>query len=422
MSAVNGRKALGAAMTALFIVSGFGRSQVGAGVPPAASDPHAAKIETRTGEERVTLPFRMAGNHVVIPITIEGTRLDVILDTGMPTDGVLLYRNARVARLNLAAEDGMKAHVAGAGSESKHMAADIVTGLTLDIAGLRLTNAKAIVAPPVPGFLSDHDGVIGAALFTRYVVTLDFDARLMTLQNAKAWTPRSDATAVPLTMREGFAFAEIVVMARDGRRTPAKVVVDLGASHAISLNIGETQGIEAPSGAIRTILGRGIGGEVRGQVGRLAGIELGGIVVRDVVATFPDRKHQRPGGMDFEGGNLGSGLLQHFHVSFDYSRNRMYLAPNKAFDRPFEWDMSGLRLEPDGQGGVRVLEISAASPAEAAGIKTGDVLARVDGKTVREQDLHDLKQQLRRDGVKMALMLTRNGKTLERTILLKRLV
>src|SRR5262249_47068472 len=296
-------------------------------------------------------------------ITIQGTKLEVVLDTGMPMDGVMLYRNDKVARLNLVPEKGAHARLGGAGSESSNVAADIVQGLTIDVEGLTLTNAKAIVTPPVKGFVRDNDGVIGASLFGPFVVSIDFDANRVVLDDPKSWSPPKDAAAVPLTVQRNFAFADVVVLTPEGKRIPTRVVVVLGASPPISLNVGGTEGIEVPAGAIRTVLGRGLGGEIRGRVGRLAGLELGGVVLHDVVATFPDAEHQRPGGMSMEGGNLGTDVLQHFQVTFDMARRKMYLLPNKGFDRPFEWDMSGLSIEPDEKDGLRVANIVAGSPA-----------------------------------------------------------
>src|SRR5262249_52487635 len=155
------------------------------------------------------------------------------------------------------------------------------------------------------------------------------------------FTPPAGAAKVPLTLAHNMPYADLVVLTRDGKKIPTRVVVDLGAGHPISLNIGATTGIEAPEGAIRANIGGGSSGVLPGRVGRLAGVELGGILLRDVVATFPDEEHQRPGGMNSEGGNLGNGLLQHFNVTFDYSRAAMLLKPNKGFERAFEWDMSG---------------------------------------------------------------------------------
>jgi PDZ domain-containing protein len=382
----------------------------------------AAKVEVRSSDGRVTVPFRLSGNHIVIPISIQGTRLDAILDTGMPMDGVMLYRNGKVGRLTLAAQEGMQARVGGAGSETDTVAADIVPGLTIDVGNLRLTDAIATVMPPVPGFVGDHDGVIGASLFRNFAVAIDFDAGRITLQDPKRWAPPAGATVVPIAIERNMPFAQVVVLTREGRRIPTKVVVDLGAAHPISLNIGATEGIEAPAGAIQANIGRGISGVLRGQVGRIAGLEVGDVALHDVVATFPEREHQRPGGMNSVGGNLGTGLLQHFNVTFDYAHRKLYLAPNKSFDRPFEWDMSGLWLEPDGKDVLRVSAIVANSPAASAGFEVGDVLEKVDGRDVTQTDLPTLTQQFRQEGGVFAITLTRDGRQVEATLRLKRLV
>jgi hypothetical protein len=418
-------RAVAAAIGAAAILGGVIR----AGEP----EPHAvpmhgpeamppAKVEVRSRDGRVTIPFHLSSNHLVIPVLIQGTSLDAVLDTGMPMDGIILYRNDKVARLELPARGGMQAHVAGAGSETVAAAADMVQGLTLDIADLRLTDANALVMPPVKTFAPDHDGVIGYSIFRNFVVAIDFDQNRITLHDPKSFTPPAGAVALPITLERNIAFTDIGVLTADGQRIPAKVVVDLGASHAISLNVGTVAGLEAPAGAVRAIVGRGVSGVLRGRVGRVAGIDLGGLVVKDVVATFPDKEFQRPHGMNSEGGNLGSGILQHFQVVFDYGRGTLYLTPNKSFDKSFEWDMTGLWLDPDERAALRVGDIVANSPAEAAGLKVGDIVTRVNGKGVSAKDLPVLFKDFRQEGTVMALTLSRDGKPLEATLRLKRLV
>jgi len=412
------RKRLAAAVGVLMLLGN--RALAHAPHGPEAMPP--AKAEIRSKDGKVTIPFHVSSNHVVIPLTLQGVRLEVVLDTGMPMDGIMLYRNDKVGGLDLPVETGMQAHVGGAGSESAAAAADIVQGLTLDIEDLRLKDAKAIVMPPVRTFAPDHDGVIGFSIFRHFVVAIDFDASRITLYDPKRWTPPAGAATLPLTLEANLPFADIGVLTAEGKRIPTRVVVDLGAGHPISLNLGQTAGIEVPEGALRAIVGRGISGVLRGQVGRIAGIDLGGTVVKNVVAMFPDKEFQRPHGMNSEGGNLGSGILQHFNIAFDYGRGTLYLTPNKAFDRPFEWDMTGLWLDPDDQAALRVGNIVPNSPAEAAGLKVGDVVAQVNGREVSARDLPVLFQQFRKEGETLGMTLTRDGKPIEATLRLKRLI
>jgi hypothetical protein len=326
-----------------------------------------------------------------------------------------------VAQMHHPDHDLPGAHVEVRSADGR-VAADVALDLTIDIGDLRLSGARAIVAPPIPGFTSYQEGVIGASLFRNFVVAIDYDTGRITLQDPKRYVPAKDAVSVPLTLEHNMPFAEVTVLGPGGRRIPARVVVDLGVAHQISLNTGTAEGLEPPAGAIRTIIGQGVGGSVRGQVGRIAGVDLGGVIVKDVVATFPDREHQNPAGMKAGNGILGDGLLQRFHVAFDYAHNRMLLSPNKAFDQPFEWDMSGLWLQPEVDDALRVASVVADSAAAQAGLASGEILARVNGKPVAAADLPALRRQLRQAGQVLEVTVMRDGKPIDATLRLRRQV
>jgi len=316
----------------------------------------------------------------------------------------------------------MKARIAGAGGDGGGVEADIADGLTVDLGDLRLTQARAIVTPRLPGLADYHDGVIGASLFKNFVVAIDYEARRITLHDPKGWKPPREAKMVPFSLRHNAPFVEVTVLGAGGRRTPATVVVDLGAGHPISLNLGAVDGLEAPDGAIRAIVGFGVSGRLPGRVGRIGGLEIGGMTLRNVVATFPDSDVQRPGGEDFRGGNLGNQVLQRFNVAFDYRNNRMALTPNKSFDRPFEWDMSGLWLLPDAQGSLRVDFVVDDSPARQAGVLVGDVVTRMNGREVTAGDLPTLRETLRRPGQRLDLTVLRDGKPVSLSFTTSRMV
>jgi hypothetical protein len=387
----------------------------GAELPP-------AKMEVRSPDGKVTVPFTLVNNHVVFPMTVQGTRLDIVLDTGMPMDGLMLYGTAKVAAMKLSYAPGMKARIGGAGAESRGVEADLAQDLTADIGDLHLEGMRAIVTPPIPALAAYHDGVIGATLFRNFVVAIDYDARRITLHDPASWAPPENATAVPLTLEHNTPFADVVVLTADGRRLPATVVVDLGAGHPISLNLGSIDGLKAPAGAIHAVIGLGVSGRLQGKVGRIAGLEIGGLRLKDVVATFPDRDSQHPGGMQERGGNLGDGVLQRFNVAFDYTQRRLVLAPNREFARPFEWDMSGLFIQPDAAGALRIENIVEKSPARAAGLAAGDILTEVNGRVVTVDDLPTLRETLRTDGKVLEMKVLRDGKPMAATFTTARLV
>ena len=75
----------------------------------------------------------------------------------------------------------------------------------------------------------------------------------------------------------------------------------------------------------------GIGGATGSMPARLDSVEFGGVslyhvdtdVMRSTNGAFADR---------FDAGNVGLGILRNFIVTFDESRNAMYLKKSTAFD------------------------------------------------------------------------------------------
>lgn len=406
-----------AAASIFFIATGGAVAQGhhgGGGMP-------AAEVEVRSADGRVTIPFELKNNHVIIPISVNGSKFDVILDTGMPMDGLMLYGTEKVEKLGFEYA-GFKAQIGGAGGEGSHIEADIAQGVTIDVEDLRLKNATTIVAPPMHHFTSYHDGVIGASLFNNFVVDINYDENRIELYDPKTYSPPKNAAVLPLTFEHNVPYAEVTVTTADGREIPLKVVVDLGASHGISLNVDTSDAIEVPAKAVRTIIGRGVSGEVRGQVGRIRSLELGGISLANVVATFPDREHQHPGGMNSRNGNLGDGVLNRFNVIFDYAHERMLLVPNEQFGDPFEWNMSGMRLEAGEDASLRIGSIIENSPAAKAGLAVDDVVTHVNGRAVTSKDMFELREQMKQAGEVLEITATRAGKPLEVKLKLRRMV
>ena len=113
-----------------------------------------------------------------------------------------------------------------------------------------------------------------------------------------------------------------------------KLVVDTGGSHVLSLDVGSKPEIRLPEGATKTILGRGVGGEITGYTGQVKTFQLGGQTLENVSAIFPDSSSGITG-IGGRQGSLGAGVLRRFKIIYDYSRERMIVEPNKFFDEPF---------------------------------------------------------------------------------------
>jgi C-terminal processing protease CtpA/Prc len=100
----------------------------------------------------------------------------------------------------------------------------------------------------------------------------------------------------------------------------------------------------------------------------------------------------------------------------------MVLERGRRFDEPFEYDMTGMVLDPRGIERRSIDAVLAGSPAEQAGVQPGDVLVSVDGEPVAAMGPDRLRRALRRDGAEVTLTLERGSTILEMRLRLRRLV
>ena len=86
-------------------------------------------------------------------------------------------------------------------------------------------------------------------------------------------------------------------------------------------------------------------------------------------------------------GNLGTGILSRFCITFDYRAHTLTFLPNPNADAPFPLENPGLSITQNDSNELTVLSVRVGSPAEAAGIHAGDAIVAVNGASVRKQHL-----------------------------------
>ena len=79
-----------------------------------------------------------------------------------------------------------------------------------------------------------------------------------------------------------------------------------------------------------------------------------------------------------DAGNVGTGILKQFNITFDYLHHRLYFEKNANFGQPDVFNRSGLAVQITAEGPV-VATVLENSPAAEAGISAGDLLTAIDG-------------------------------------------
>lgn len=286
------------------------------------------------GKSFVEVPFAVESNLMVIPVSVNGSRpLRYVLDTG--AQGTSLNNPEIIDSLNLKITGTMPVRGAGGGGAASEVS--IAENVNFNIGGIELSGGRLGVRrlPKDSPFLATSDGVIGRIVFSTLVVEVDWEKRVVRFYDPAKYKYSGKGTVLPLTFDDGGRpYTTANVRLSGDKSVPVKLIVDTGASHALSLEVGTKPEIKFPEGATKIVLGRGGSGDITGYAGRVKSFELGGQTFQNVPTSFPDES-LGVGRNDGRNGNLGSGLLRRFKVIYDYSRKQMIVEPNKFVGEPF---------------------------------------------------------------------------------------
>jgi hypothetical protein len=365
------------------------------------------------GAASISVPFRLLNNHIYVQAMVNRKGpFTFIVDTGGHT----------LLSPNLVAELGLKS--VGAAATSGAGEGTAVSGFAqvdeISLGGLRLRNQIAfttkIYDPAIEGITID--GMVGFELFRRFAARIDYGRRILTFTDPARFDPKGAGIAIPfkfydhLPMIEGFL-----------DDLPARFDIDTGSRVEVTITgpfvAGHQLRTRFPQG-VSAVTGWGVGGPSRGYVVRLPSMSLGEVKVQGPVADLSEDRGGSMSDPNYDG-NVGSGFLKRFVVSFDYAHQVMYLkpiipAPSDAgrFDRSGMW----INAAP---GGYVVTDVTAGGPAAQAGIAVGDVMTELNGKDCPSEGLSEARTLLRARpaGTKVPIEFKRGTMSKRATLILR---
>lgn len=331
---------------------------------------------------RVVLPFQQVTNLIIMPVSINnGPPLNFLFDTGVRSN--ILFSKAignelgltYSRQLNLVGADGQTVLTASV-SINNHMDLGEVEGLMQAILVLEedFLELENVLGVPV-------HGVVGHDFFKNNPIKINYDSDRLSFYRPTAlkWRPFGYRKVdVQIEDNKPYIFATIKQL--EGPDLDAKLLIDTGANHNLLLNREASEDILLPPLNIETDLGRSLGGDLYGFVGRIKAIKWGRLNFRNVVTSYPEAT-------EFSNiilgtgrvGSLGSQLLSRLNIILDYPRNRIFFKKGATFTQPFEYDMSGIsvRLDADDKNRKYISQVREGSPASRGGVKLFDEILSI---------------------------------------------
>jgi hypothetical protein len=313
----------------IFISSG-----VGAGVDDAVDDavflaPEASEV-FRPVFRSISLPVEISPQHgIFVQASLNGSApLWFLLDSASTSALILDQRRAVELKLPV--------HGRGLGVGAGEGTFDVTYshGVSVSLAGVEFSD-QTVAATPLDTLRRyagrELDGILGHALFSRFVVEVEYAKGTVKLYEPQAYRYSGRGQVLPVSL-EGRHFCIKAKIFLDGSQPiEGKLLVDTGAGQILTtlnspfVDLHRLLPPQWNKGSTRVQVG--LGGETRVFAAHARSIELGQFMFHDLAVELSRDKSGLFASSDFDG-ILGGEMLRRFKVIFDYSRQRVILEPN----------------------------------------------------------------------------------------------
>lgn len=277
------------------------------------------------------IPFKTLRSKTLVDVKIGNTVIpDILLDTGLPFDGIMIYNPDYSDSLDLT--NAIDVNIGGAGSGNASRAL-MIDSTEFFLGNIKMKNQRIIMLQSdiYKGFPSN--GIIGYSIFGHYKTMLNYDNNTMTLLDKNKIINDTSWTEIPLFFKDNaIPWLNISVIIENEAPVSLSVYIDYAASDAIVLLEKPNMKFLLPKETNKVFIGRGLSGDIYGKTGTISKLVIGPFEMNKVKASFASADVRSK--QENADAILGSESLRRFNLIFDYANKKLYLKPNTHFEEP----------------------------------------------------------------------------------------
>ena len=375
----------------------------------------------RVQHERVVIPFSYQNNFIIVDVVLNDILpLKFIFDTG--AEYTILNKREIAEALGMRYEKTFK--VLGS-DRSSFLTAYLARHNKLGVHKLEALNADLLVLDEdyfrFEEFAGvDIHGILGANFFKHLLVQIDYKAKTLTFQYPEKKLPKSrlkDFRQIPIFIKKNKVYVHSHVQINPDTILQLSLLLDTGAGLTTVLHTQAHSSLSLPTHIVEGNLAMGLGGYLKGYLGRIHRLELGSYFFDNLLTNFqvPSEKQDSTSTIDRHG-ILGNLLLSRFDIIIDYPREKLYLRARKKYNQGFKYDRSGLGIIARGKNlkDYEIKYIVPNSPSDLAGLQVGDIITKVNFFNVSFLSLSDIIRTLqKKEGKRIRLHIRRNGRKMK---------
>ena len=374
-------------------------------------------ITVFTQKPITSIPFELFGDHIIIKVSVDDSDpLNFIFDTG--------------AGLTVLDEDIMKSlGLSGKQIEINDSDMDwqLIKHNKMEINGFLMEKNIKIYSTDFDhleiSLGMDIDGIVGNDLLKHHAIYTDFDRMQIDIYNLGEGPKNGDA--IPFVFDTAIPVIEGNVVLNNGEPHDGTFYFMTGAGTTLDFNApyAEEWDVIHKTGKHYSYLVKGLSEvETPHYEGHVISFSFGNQTIEDL----PIGISAATGGIQASkevSGIIGSQIIRMYNFTIDYKDKMIYLVKDEAYDANFNTNCSGfdVQLAKDKKT-VLIHEVFEDSPASEAGMKINDELLKINGKTMAEINLPNIKKLLKQEGEKVDLIVKRDGEEESITLKLRSLI
>lgn len=417
-------------------------------------------FEFSSKKKKITIPFQVSNNLIIMPLEINGVKLNFLLDSGVEKTVLFSLEETDSVQFNNVEKIKIKGLGTGKSLDALHSKKNRIA-----INGLVDNNHEIyIILDQDVNFSSQLGipvhGIIGYYFFKNNFVEINYKSKKINIYKKAADFSASklkqyDEIPISIEIEKPYIEANVNI---NGNDVKTKLLVDTGGSDALWL-FENNVNIKCPEKYFNDLLGKGFSGNIYGKRSRIDKFKIGNSEISLPTISFPDSLSlQNVSMVQGRNGSVCSEILKRFNVLFDYANNKMYLKKNADFDEPFNYNMSGLEIQHNGLQWVKedvelktnmvsneiaviddrpkslkyqfqlkpayeISNVRKDSPADLVGIQIGDRIVKINGIDAYKYKLQEINQIMQSEEGRLIMMdVERNGKLLKMRFLLKKIL
>ena len=364
--------------------------------PASATEPNRIQVDAS-----VESTFAPGQWPLFVPVWFDSRAHDFVLDTGCTGSIFDLSLRPRLG------EPRGKRKIWGLGNP---MTAQVFAPPRVSPGLFDFADCNAVACVDLRGFAEvvgrDVYGVLGMDVLRKHILRIDFDEGRIAFLRSGQEDRREWGVELPITYNA--MKTPQIRLAVDGQ-PEQDFIVDTGC---------ETTGTLTKD-SFRRVVEQGRLKPADTAMATFSGVVKSGQIRVDRLAAGPFKYH----GLIFseaKGNVLGLGFLSRHVVTFDFPLSRLYLRKGRSFDKADEAGMCGVGIVRR-EGRIVVSDVYKNEPAAKAGVRTGDVIVKLNGRDASTYERWQIRDLMRSGhGKEITITVQRDSEIKDVKVVLER--